>query len=162
MLLSSIKLILLSLFIEIITCFLNGSFIVMITFSLDIPLPLMIFCMLPIFFTWRFRKAFLILRTSLILFPKCDAWAYNLPLFLFPFFELVVLKNLEISLISLVSKLQKVDLAFSYFLILIFIFFWFIFIFLFLELRVRVSDNITQSHDTVTVTVTSHMIHERM
>ena len=39
------------------------------------------------------------------------------------------------------SRLQKVNLTFSYFLI-------FIFIFLFLELRVRVSDNITQSHDT--------------
>ena len=59
------------------------------------------------------------------------------------------------------SRLQKVDLAFSYFLILIFISFWFIFIFLFLELRVRVSDDITQSHDMVTVTVTSHMMHGR-
>ena len=35
----------------------------------------------------------------------------------------------------------------------------FIFIFLFLELRV--SDSVTQSHDMVTVTVTSYMIHER-
>ena len=40
---------------------------------------------------------------------------------------------------GLVSRLQKVDLAFSYFLILIFIS-------LFLELKVRVSDNITQLH----------------
>ena len=47
---------------------------------------------------------------------------------------------------------QKVDSAFSYFLILIFIF-------QFLELRVRVSNNITQSHDTVTAT--SHMMHGR-
>ena len=48
-------------------------------------------------------------------------------------------------LIDLISRLQKVDLAFFYFLILIII--GFIFIFLFLELRVRVSDDITLSHD---------------
>jgi len=43
------------------------------------------------------------------------------------------------------SRLQKVDLAFSYFLIFIFIFIS-IFFFSFLELRVRISDDITWSH----------------
>jgi len=57
--------------------------------------------MFSIFFAWRFGKAFLILRTFLILFPEYDAWVYNLLLFLFLFVELVVLKNLEISLTSL-------------------------------------------------------------
>jgi len=45
------------------------------------------------------------------------------------------------------SRPQKVNLVFSYFLTLIFILFWFILIFPFLELRVRTSDNITQSHN---------------
>jgi len=63
--------------------------------------------------------------------------------------------------IVVVSRLQKVDLVPFYLLFHFYFIFDLSFIFLFLELRVRVSDNITQSHDTVTVTVTSHMIHKR-
>jgi len=59
----------------------------------------------------------------------------------------------------MVVKITESKLSFflfSYF------YFYFIFIFLFLELRVRVSDDITQSHDIVTVTVTSHIMHGKM
>ena len=47
---------------------------------------------------------------------------------------------------SEVSRLQEMDLVFSYFLILIFNLFSIYFIFLFLELRIRVSNDITWSH----------------
>jgi len=62
------------------------------------------------------------------------------------------LANLE-KLTTKLLRSQKVDLTFSYFLI---------FIFLFLELRIRVSDDITQSHDMVTVTITSYKIYRRI
>jgi len=52
----------------------------------------------------------------------------------------------------LLVKITESGFSFSYFLILIF---------LFLELMVRASDDITQSHDIVAVTVTSHMMHGR-
>ena len=101
LLLFFIKLVLLSLFIGTMTCFLDGPFIVMIILGLDLPSSLMIFCIFFIFFAWRFGRTFLILRTSLVLLSEYNAWAYNLLLFLFLFIELVILKNLEISLISL-------------------------------------------------------------
>ena len=57
------------------------------------------------------------------------------------------------------SRLQKyVKIAESR---LSFFLFILIFIFIFLFLELRVSDSVTQSHDMVTVTVTSYMIHER-
>ena len=55
----------------------------------------------------------------------------------------ILTHDLYLMLYRYLSRLQKVDLAFSYFLILIFIYFLFFFIFLFLELRVRISDDIT-------------------
>ena len=84
--------------IETMACFLDRPFIIMLSFGLGLPLSLMIFWIL---FVWRFRKTSLILRTSLMLFPNYNIWAYNLPLFLFLFIELVILKYLEIFLTSL-------------------------------------------------------------
>ena len=87
--------------IETIACFLDRPFIIILSFGLDLPLSLMIFWIFSILFVWRFRKTSLILRTSLMLFPNYNIWAYNLPLFLFLFIELVILKYLEIFLTSL-------------------------------------------------------------
>jgi len=66
-----------SLFIGIITCFLEGSFMVILIFSLGLPLPLMIFWMFLIFLAWRFGKVSLILRTSLVLMAGWDTWTYH-------------------------------------------------------------------------------------
>ena len=84
------------LFIRMITCFLNGLFVVILIFGLSLPWLLIIFWIFLIFLTWRFGKISLILRTSLIVVVSLNTWAYNL-------FRahLVILKYLEIFFIFL-------------------------------------------------------------
>ena len=74
LLLSSINFLILLLFIGTMTCFLEGSLVVMLICSLGLLLPLIIFYMFSILFTLRYGKASLILRTSTVLLPGLDAW----------------------------------------------------------------------------------------
>ena len=100
-LLSSIKFFLLLLFIETITCFLDGPFVVILICSLGLLLLLMIFWILSILFALRNKKVSLILRTFSILLLDLKAWAYDFPELVLNWEDFWVLKYLDILLISL-------------------------------------------------------------
>ena len=87
------------LFIEILACFLGGSFVVMFSLGLDLLLPLMILWMFLILFTYNFRKVFLIFKISLVLDNK--ACVYDFLVFFFSVGLVSFLKNLDIFMISL-------------------------------------------------------------
>ena len=89
------------LFIETMTCFLDISLVVMLVWDLDLLLPLIIHWMLSIFFVLRMEKTSLILRTFSELLPTLEAYIYNISWLPFVWDSVFVLKNLEISLISL-------------------------------------------------------------
>ena len=97
---------------------------------------------LPLFFF----ICFLFIYNSWIFYMFSSTYVLFLSLYLFSLSANILwIWNTRSSILlwTRLSRLQKVDLAFSYFLIFIFIFIWFIVIFLFLKLRIRVSDNIT-------------------
>ena len=97
---------------------------------------------LPLFFF----ICFLFIYNSWIFYMFSSTYVLSLPLYLFSLSANILwIWNTQSSILlwTRLSRLQKVDLAFSYFLIFIFIFIWFIVIFLFLELRIKVSNNIT-------------------
>ena len=73
LLLSSMNFLIFSLFIGTMTCFLEELLIVMLIYGLGLLLPLMIFYIFLIFFTWRDEKMSLILRTFSVLLAGLDA-----------------------------------------------------------------------------------------
>ena len=76
-----------------ITCFLDGPFIVMLSFGLDLFSLLIILCMFLIFWFLRLGNTSLILSVFLVVLEfKDNAWAYNFLPLLSKFF----LKNFEI------------------------------------------------------------------
>ena len=93
------NLVLFSLLIEIITCFLKRFFVIIFSLGLGLPILLMILWMLSILFTYSLGKVFLIFRISLILDYK--AWAYDFPISFLSVGLILFLKNLDISLTSL-------------------------------------------------------------
>ena len=94
-----INLTLFSLLIGMITCFMEGLFVIMFNLGLGFPIILMILWILLILFIYSLRKVFLIFRISLVF--GNEAYTYDFPIF-FPSVGLVLfLRNLEISLISL-------------------------------------------------------------
>ena len=101
LLLSSMNFLIFSLFIGKMTCFLEEPLIVMLMYGLGLLLPLMIFYIFLIFFTWRDEKVSLILRTFSVLLAGLDAWAYNFSKFLLSWCIFKTLKYLEIALTSL-------------------------------------------------------------
>ena len=95
----SINLILFLLLIGMITCFLDGLFVVIFTLGFGFPTSLMILWILLIFLTCNLENIFLIFRILLVI--GTETWVYNLLLSLFSISLVLFLKNLEISLTSL-------------------------------------------------------------
>ena len=88
----------LSPFIGMITCFLNGLLIVILIQDLGFSLPLMIFCTWLILLALRDGNVSLILMTSSVWLTGFEAWAYNLVRYLLTGITFRFLKYLEISL----------------------------------------------------------------
>ena len=81
---NSMNLVLFSLLIEIITCFLDSFFVVIFTLGFGFLLPLIILWILPIFLTYNLENISLIFRILLVV--GIEAWVYDLPLFFFYWF----------------------------------------------------------------------------
>ena len=94
-----INLTLFSLLIGMITCFMEGLFIIMFNLGLGFPIILIILWILLILLTYSLRKIFLIFRISLVF--GNEAYTYNFPIFFFSVGLVLFLRNLEISLIFL-------------------------------------------------------------
>ena len=94
-----INLALFSLLMEMITCFLERSFVIMFNLGLDFLILLMILWMLSILFICSLEKVFLIFRVLLIF--GNEACIYDFPMFFFSVSLILFLKNLEIFLTSL-------------------------------------------------------------
>ena len=92
----SINLVLFSLLIRMITCFLDELFVIIFNLGLGFPTLLMLLCILSNFLICNLGKVSLIFKISLVISDK--AWAYNLPMFFFSNSLVFFLKNLEISL----------------------------------------------------------------
>ena len=100
-LLSFMNFIILSPFIGIIICFLDGPLVVIWIQGLGLGLPLMIFWTWSILLTPRDSKAFFILMTSSVWLEGLEACAYDLLPVLLTGACFIFLKNLEIWLTSL-------------------------------------------------------------
>jgi len=94
-----INLALFSLLMEMITCFLERSFVIMFNLGLGFLILLMILWMLSILFICSLEKVSLIFRVLLIFGNK--AYIYDFPMFFFSVSLILFLKNLEIFLTSL-------------------------------------------------------------
>ena len=79
-----------------ITCFLDGPFVIIFNLGLGFPTLLMILCILLIFLACNLGKVSLIFKFSLVI--GNDAWVYDLLMSLFSNGLVSFLKNLEISL----------------------------------------------------------------
>ena len=94
---------LLSLLIGTITCFLDGSFVVIWIWGLGFGLPLMMLLTWLIWFVFKTRKDSLILSTLEVLAVCFEAWAYDLVGFVEFIIVLFPLKYFEIVLISVLD-----------------------------------------------------------
>jgi len=100
-LLFSMKFFLLALFKRTMTCFIDRPLVVMLICGLSLPLLLIIYWMLSMFFTLRIGKTFLILRIFLVLLFILNVYTYDLSWLILAWVNIFVLKNFEILLISL-------------------------------------------------------------
>ena len=98
-----VKEIVLSLFMGMITCFLDSPFVVIWICGLGLGLPLMMLLTLSICLALKARKDSLILSTSEVLAVCLEAWAYNLVDFIWLVVVLLPLKYFEIVLTLLLD-----------------------------------------------------------
>ena len=95
-----INLMIFSLPIRIMTCFLDGPLVVIWMWGFGLEGPLTMLLIWSIFSALIDGKVFLILMTSNMLVFYLESWAYDLALDEKKLFVLLLLKNLEIMLIS--------------------------------------------------------------